>query len=213
MLKIIFVFASLFLNQTFAGPLKPPSFIPLSGDYALSEKMVVTHLKSYVRVDGLTADGAQKIQKLKADGYLCSQKTVLHWVCSKFLAPVVLSDELAILIQDKWKGLLVSFRVPDQKPVLQELDGEMQVWNVPQKVFIRTSLQADPKTWDQVNYVYNSAATLERCLIFLGDYRDAESPMLKLGSNDDLIAQDIIDVTKGEATLRYFVDLSISRIQ
>lgn len=210
MLKMVLVF--LFSSVAFCGNIWA-GVNPLQGDYALSERIKLSSLKHYEKVEGLTPRGSQRMQLLKSQGYSCRQKTALIWSCSKILPTGELSAELVSQMQAKWSGFLISFRQPTSPATQVQQDDDIEVWSVAQKVFVRTSVAAEPKSWDQVSYFHIYSAAEITNLVVLGDYRATESPSLKRVDEETLVVQDVVDVVSGASTLRYFIDLYISRIQ
>lgn len=211
MLKLLGLGFLLMVNSAFAE--LGEKLMIMQGDFALSEDMSVSAIRRYEMVDGITKPGSTRLQELKNQGYACKQNTAVHWTCSKIIEPQSLTLELVARIKEKWSGLLISFRAPTKEPEQIQDDIGLQAWSVEQKVYVRTSFASEPKIWSQVSYLRSYTEKSSRWLLVFGDYRNDGATVINFLNEDTMGIQDIFDVSEGNVKLKYYVDLSIARIQ
>ena len=209
MLKI-FTFAFLFAAQSLAMS----DFKTLQGDFALSDHMQVTSVRKTETVDVLSVQGSQRLKALMSQGYTCRAQTPLRSVCGKTYPPQELSPAMTVQLQEKWSGLLISLRAASGPATLLRESEGLKIWSVPQKAFARTSKLAEPRAWDYVTYLKSSpVGEPEAWLLYLGNYQDPDSPSLLVVDQETILAQDILEIQNPTETIKYYVDLYISRIQ
>ncbi len=212
MLRILLGFICFFMVTGAHAELTEQLFV-LQGDFALSENMKVNSVRRSEMVDGLTQKGSERLRQLKSEAYACKQNTAVHWTCTKLLTPEPLTEDLKIKMKTKWDGLLISFKAPSLAPVqVQNVEG-LQSWLVEQKVIVRTSFESEPKVSLQVSYLRSFTENYSRWLVALGDYRMDNPTILSFEDENTLGIVDIFEVNEGNVKLRYYVDLSLGRIQ
>lgn len=185
----------------------------LEGDFALSDRIEVSRIRKSEKLDGLTGTGNQRLRELQMQGYLCRTLTSLRWSCEKDFEPLALPAGFAETIRAKWGGFLISLRTTIGQPSLVVEDEGVRIWTAIQKVYVRTSQNAVPKTWESVSYVNTYTPTASTWAIYLGDYRDQSSPSLLVVDEKTMSVQDSIEDVLGNASTKYFVRIYISRIQ
>lgn len=215
LINLIFLFNIHFVFAAQSIPTPPSGIEPqeiLIGDFALSEEMQTVQYEHQVYFSELSDLGRFKMSQLTEKGYRCREMSVLKgWTCRNSSVEKTIPEEIKAQLLKKWKGFLISFRSPTYSVKLPS-DLETTAWEVRQNVLVRTSEAVEPQVWLKTQYVklLNFSSFWTVCL---GEFVNLDSLRLVIKNKDTLTIQDTIEVQNERESVKYVIDLTVTRIQ